>query len=110
MVLSAVGMRSPHDGVGSIGLVMSDTWSSDLVNPSRNSARAMANASSRQGQLSAWWRISSYFYLGLMPLAPAWPTCSATIGIADAPTTMVAGLGEDERVMKRLSWHGGLLK
>ena len=36
--------------------------------------------------------------------------CSATIGIADAPTTMVAGLGEDERVMKRLSWHGGLLK
>jgi hypothetical protein len=33
-----------------------------------------------------------------------------TIGIADAPTTTVAGLGEDERMMGRLSWHGGLLK
>lgn len=49
---------------------------------------------------------------GLFRLAPEYPAddCSATIGIADAPTTMVAGLGEDERVMKRLSWHGGLLK
>ena len=74
MVLSAVGMKPPHDGVGSIGLVMSTTWSSDLVDPSRNGARAMANASSRQGQLSAWWRISRNFYLGFMPLAPAPPT------------------------------------
>ena len=73
MVLSAVGIKPPHDGVGSVGLVMSTTRSSDLVDPSRNNARAMANASSRQGQLSAWWRISSSFYLWFMLLAP-WST------------------------------------
>lgn len=54
MVLSPVGLKPPHNGVGSIDLVMSTTQSLDLVKPNRNSARAMANASSRQGQLSAW--------------------------------------------------------
>ena len=52
-VLSAVSIEPPPDGGGSIGLVMSTTRSSDLGDPSRNSARAMANASSRQGQLAA---------------------------------------------------------
>ena len=74
MVLSEVGMKPPHDGVGSVGLVMSGTRSSNLEDPSRNKPRAMASASSRQGQLSARWRISSSFYLWFMPLAPAWLT------------------------------------